>query len=57
MQITMAWSCVAYGTSSPTASGPVFNAADRLEEAIRRSTDGWFEQSGIVAFTWLGPKR
>ena len=37
------------------------------EEATRRLTDDvalwdeecydWFEQSGIVAFTWLGPKK
>ena len=39
MQTTMARSCVAYGTSSPTTSGPVFNAADRVEETTRRPTD------------------
>ena len=62
----MARSCVAYGTSSSATLGPIFNAAGRVEEATRRPTDdvatwdeecyGWFEQSGIVAFTWLGPK-
>ena len=35
MLTTMAWSCVAYGTSSPTTLGPVFNAAVRVEEANR----------------------
>ena len=29
MQTTVARSCVAYGTSSSTTPGPVFNAADR----------------------------
>ena len=39
MQTTVARLCVAYETSSPTTSGPVFNAADRVEEATRRPTD------------------
>ena len=39
MQTTVAGSCVAYGTSAPTTSGPVFNAAHRVEEATRRPTD------------------
>ena len=66
MQTTMARLCVAYGTSSPTTSSPVFNVADRVEEATRKPTDdvatwdkecyGWFEHSGIVAFTSLRPK-
>ena len=47
--------------------GPIFSSVDRVEEASRRPTDdltvrdkecyGWFEQSGIIAFTWLGSKR
>ena len=39
MQTTMARSCVAYGTTSPTTSGRVFNAAGKVEKATRRPTD------------------
>ena len=66
-QITKARSCVTYGTSSLTTSGPVFNCTDKVEEASRRPTNdvatwdeecyGWFEQSGIAVFTCLEPKR
>ena len=63
----MAMSYVAYGTSSPTTSGSVFNAADRVEEATRRPIDdvatwdeecyGWFEQSEIIAFHLVATQR
>ena len=36
MKNTMARSCVAYGTSSPSTLGLVLDSADGLEEAPRR---------------------
>ena len=66
MQTTMASSCVAYETSSPTTSGPVFNFADRAEEVARGPTDdvaardeecyGWLSRVESSRLPGWGPK-